>query len=154
MKTYTKEELKQIIELHREWLLDSSKGSCAYLQDANLRGANLRGANLQGANLQGAYLQDAILQDADLRGANLQGAYLRGAKSFIRIESQYRYQSYGYYCNGNKRVRLGCFDRTVEEWDADFWNNPGEFPEGSPQGENRLFVYNCIKTWLIDNEAL
>ena len=93
-------------------------------------------------------MQGAYLQGADLRSADLQGA-----EGIIRIESQYPYQAYGYYFDGKMRIRLGCFDRTIEEWDADFWNNGKEFPKDSPQGENRLFVYNCIKQWLIVNES-
>ena len=72
-------ELNKILELHKLWLEDNSKGERAYLQDADLRGANLRGANLRGANLQDANLQDANLQDANLRDADLRGADLRGA---------------------------------------------------------------------------
>jgi len=139
----------------------------AYLQGADLQGAYLQDADLQGADLQGAYLQRAYLQGADLQGAYLQGAYLRGAylqdadlqgadlqraKRIIRIESQYPYQSYGYYCDGKKRVRLGCYDRTIEEWDADFWNNESDFPKDSPQGKNRFMIYTFLKTWLIENE--
>lgn len=80
-------------------------------------------------------------------------ADLRGAKQIIRIESQYPYQAHGYYCKNKKRVRLGCFDRTVEEWDSNFWNNDEEFPENSPQGKNRFMIYTFIKEWLIANEV-
>ena len=88
--------LTEILELHKLWLEDNTKGQGqrANLQYANLRYANLRYANLQyadlrhaelqgvdlrGANLRGANLQYANLQYAELRHANLQGADLRGA---------------------------------------------------------------------------
>jgi len=77
-------ELNKILELHKLWLEDNSKGERADLQRANLQGADLQGANLRYANLQDANLQDANLQganlrDADLRYADLRGANLRGA---------------------------------------------------------------------------
>ncbi|HHN1865830.1 TPA: pentapeptide repeat-containing protein, partial [Pseudomonas aeruginosa] len=64
MKTYTKEELAEIIEKHRMWLDDEEGG-----ERANLRGANLGGADLIDANLIDASLIDANLIDASLRGA-------------------------------------------------------------------------------------
>ena len=54
-------ELKKVLDEHKQWLTDSSKG----------KKANLRGANLREANLRGADLREADLQRADLREANL-----------------------------------------------------------------------------------
>ena len=109
MKTYTTDELKEILRLHRLWRMDEEGGSRADLRRAVLRravlsyadlsGAVLRGADLRravlrgavlsyadlsgaylcGADLRGADLRGAVLQDADLRGAYLCGADLRGA---------------------------------------------------------------------------
>jgi len=81
MKTYTAEQLKEILELHRKWMVNEDGGKRANLRGANLSGANLRGANLSGAylidaDLSYAYLNDANLRRADLRRANLSGAYL------------------------------------------------------------------------------
>jgi hypothetical protein len=75
VKTYTVEELREILAEHGKWLRNEG-GKRANLRDANLQGAYLQGANLRDANLQGAYLQGAYLQGANLRDANLQGAYL------------------------------------------------------------------------------
>ena len=61
-----KEELDEILELHRLYLRGDEKGKCANLEGADLRFANLKGANLRGANLKGA-----DLEGADLEGANL-----------------------------------------------------------------------------------
>ena len=66
MKTYTKEELKVILDNHKKWLLWATDGV-----RADLSGANLSGANLSGADLSGAYLSRANLSGADLSGANL-----------------------------------------------------------------------------------
>ena len=139
-------DLQKILQEHKEWLLISSEGRRADLQGADLRRADLRRADLQEADLQGADLRRADLRRADLRRADLQGA-----EGIIRIESQYTYQSYGYYYNNQLRVRLGCFDRTIEEWDSDFWNNEEEFPKDLPEGKNRLMIYNFIKEWLLEN---
>ena len=70
----TKEELREVLRLHKLWLDGDENGKCA-----NLRGASLRWADLQGADLQGADLREADLRGADLRGADLREADLRGA---------------------------------------------------------------------------
>jgi len=79
MKTYTPEELAEVLEKHRMWLDDEEGGEQADLRGAYLRGADLSDANLRGANLSDAYLSDANLSDADLRGADLSDAYLSDA---------------------------------------------------------------------------
>ncbi|MCB2251814.1 pentapeptide repeat-containing protein, partial [Pseudomonas chlororaphis] len=65
MKTYTPEELAEILSKHRAWLCDEEGGERADLGGANLRGANLGDANLGDANLRGANLGDANLGDAN-----------------------------------------------------------------------------------------
>ena len=150
----------------------------AYLQGADLRGADLRGADLQGADLRGAYLQGADLrgaylqgadlQGADLRGADLQGAYLRGAdlqgadlrgadlqgvkiKTAAVFAGLYLYYIIAYITETDEhRVKMGCHDRSVTEWDSDFWNNNIEFPnDGSFKSNQRLHAYNFAKQWLV-----
>jgi hypothetical protein len=89
MKTYTTDELKEILRLHRLWRIDEEGGSradlcgavlCgAVLRDAVLCGADLRDADLCGADLCGAVLCGAVLRDAVLCGADLRDADLRGA---------------------------------------------------------------------------
>jgi hypothetical protein len=94
MKTYTAEQIKETLRLHKLWLDGDPSGVRANLRGANLQGANMRDANMQvgnmrfanmqnadmrGANLRGANLRDANLRDANLQGANLQGADMRGA---------------------------------------------------------------------------
>jgi hypothetical protein len=84
-----KKELDLILEKHKLWLEDNSKGERADLRKANLRGADLswanlreaelNGADLHVANLSGANLSGAILRKADLRGANLSWADLSEA---------------------------------------------------------------------------
>ena len=74
-KKYSAEELKEIIELHRKYLLGKGGG-----KQANLSRANLSRAYLSGADLSGAYLSGADLSGADLSGADLSGANLHGTK--------------------------------------------------------------------------
>lgn len=89
-----KKELVAILQQHKEWLADNTKGNRADLQEADLRRANLKGADLRDADLswadlrgtdlswadlQGADLYEANLQGADLQGADLRGADLQGA---------------------------------------------------------------------------
>ena len=47
----TKQELQEILGLHRKWLNKEEGGKRADLREANLREANLRRADLWGANL-------------------------------------------------------------------------------------------------------
>lgn len=75
-----RQELNEILELHKKWLNDEEGGVRANLREADLQGARLQGANLQGANLLGAYLQHARLQGANLQGADMEGADLRHAR--------------------------------------------------------------------------
>ena len=70
--------LTEILELHKLWLEDNTKGQRANLRHADLQDADLRHAELQGVDLQGADLRYADLRGANLRGANLQGAELQG----------------------------------------------------------------------------
>ena len=75
----TNEEIKKILENHKNWLYGKPDGFRADLQGADLQGAGLWRADLRKANLREADLQGADLQGADLRGADLQGANLWGA---------------------------------------------------------------------------
>ena len=78
MRTFTKEQLKQILADHKKWL-ENEGGSCADLSEANLSGANLSGANLSRANLSEANLFEANLYRANLFRANLFEANLSRA---------------------------------------------------------------------------
>ncbi|MCP4987223.1 MAG: pentapeptide repeat-containing protein [Colwellia sp.] len=132
-------------------------GEGANLRDANLIDADLRGADLIGANLRGADLRDADLRDADLRGANLIGANLIGAnKNTIKIEKiivitgLYRYTVMPVIDQeGNEYIRLGCYFRTIDDWEMDFWNNNRDFPnDGSIDSELRKLAYETGKRWI------
>lgn len=64
----------------------------------------------------------------------------------------YKYHAVAYFDKQKKQniIRMGCFARTVEQWDADFWNNPKEFPnDGRPRSVERWEVYQDLKTKLL-----
>jgi Family of unknown function (DUF5758)/Pentapeptide repeats (8 copies) len=92
-----KDELKLILDNHKAWLLDNSKGAKANLFRANLYGTdlsevnlseadlsevNLYEVNLYGANLYGTDLFRANLSEANLSRANLSRANLSRANLF------------------------------------------------------------------------
>ena len=94
MRTFTPEQLKEIIESHGRWLLDSTKGKKADLRDSdlsysnlsgsnlsygNLSYSNLRGSNLSGSNLSGSDLSGSDLSYSNLSGSNLSYSNLRGS---------------------------------------------------------------------------
>ena len=79
MRTLSKEELQEILEKHRKWVLREDGGERANLRRTNLREADLREADLRGADLRGADLREADLRRANLREADLREADLRGA---------------------------------------------------------------------------
>ena len=120
--------------------------SGAYLSGADLSGAYLRGADLRGADLSGAYLSGAYLTGADLSGADLSGNKIETANVFTGL---YKYVVIAYITETKgKRVKMGCFDRSLEEWEDNFWNNDNEFPnDGSIESEKRLMAFNVAKMW-------
>ena len=124
----------------------------ADLRGADLQGADLHGADLRGADLRGADLHGAYLQGADLRGAYLQGAYLQGfkIKAAAVFTGLYTYVVMPYITDENEmRVKMGCHDRSVKEWDENFWNNNREFPnDGSFKSGQRLLAFETAKAWL------
>jgi len=93
------------------------------------------GTYLTGADLGGTYLTGADLGGADLRGADLGTGKVKTIA--VALES------------GECRVKMGCHDRSVKEWDANFWNNENEFPnDGSVKSELRVIAYNTAKAWI------
>jgi hypothetical protein len=79
MKTYNQQELKNILELHRKWVMNEAGGERADLRYADLSYADLSYADLRYANLRYADLSYADLRYANLRYADLRYANLRYA---------------------------------------------------------------------------
>ena len=114
MRTYTQEELTEILELHQKWLND--KGGIR----ANLSNNDLYGANLYGTNLCNANLKDANLKGSDLSHANLKGANLSGAKLLRTIgdmQSVKSFQVEKYMITYTDTIlNIGCKSYTIDEW--------------------------------------
>jgi uncharacterized protein YjbI with pentapeptide repeats len=66
MRKFTPEELKKILEDHKLWLNDHSKGARANLRYADLSFADLRSADLRYSDLRNADLSNADLSYSDL----------------------------------------------------------------------------------------
>lgn len=57
----SREELNEILELHKKWMEGDKEGKRADLSYADLKGADLKGANLRSADLRSADLRDVYL---------------------------------------------------------------------------------------------
>jgi len=144
--------------------LSSAKLLSADLRFADLRYADLISADLILANfiladLSLAKLSTADLCSAKLSSANLGFAYFRenekSAKAAI-FTGLYRYLVIPYITEtGEKRIKMGCYNRSLQEWETDFWNNPDDFPnDGSEASKLRLMAFNTAKEWfkIVSNE--
>jgi hypothetical protein len=78
MRTITKEELQEIIKLHKLYFIGNPTGVRAYLSNADLRYADLRYANLSNA-----YLSNADLRYADLRYVKNISNYVESTTSIL-----------------------------------------------------------------------
>ena len=96
------------------------------------------------------------LLEAVKRGAYLRGAYLRGAdgdrigvKKAIFISGLYKYVCIPFIGEDETEwLVLGCYTRTLKEWEKDFWNNDSEFPNnGDEDSELRLLAFETAKKW-------
>jgi hypothetical protein len=130
MKTYTAEQIKETLRLHKLWLDGDPSGVRANLRGANLQGANLRDANLRDANLQvgnlqgadmrGANLRDANLQVGNLQGADMRGANLRGADLQFAVGNMREIKSMQIdtwaVTYTSDMLQIGCQRHSIELW--------------------------------------
>ena len=86
------------------------------LLEAIKSGADLSGADLRRANLSGADLRRADLSGADLRRANLSGAENKET-AYLPIFCKWT------PCIIGNRIRIGCKEKTIQEWDYFFASN-------------------------------
>ena len=116
MKTYSADELAEIIEKHGKWLRDESEGERANLIGANLSRANLSRANLSGANLSGADLISANLIGADLSYANLEecSSYWSALGNRVELKSM-QCDTYDVTYTAT-RMQIGCQLHLISEW--------------------------------------
>ena len=71
---------------------------------------------------------------------------------FIRLKFINGLYNYSVACilgkNGTKYIKMGCYLRTLAEWENDFWNNNNEFPNDDSEKSNmRKFAFECAKKW-------
>jgi hypothetical protein len=136
MRTFTTEQLDEIIRKHRAWLNDEEGGeranlSSANLSSADLRYADLRYASLRSANLSSADLRYADLSSADLRYADLRSASLRSA-NLSSADLRYAASIWGAFGNLSQvksvqcdlwpvtytadKMQIGCQFHALTEW--------------------------------------
>jgi hypothetical protein len=127
VKTYTADQLKEVLKLHAAFLEGNPEGVKANLQSADLRSADLQSANLRSADLRSADLQYANLRSADLRSANLQSADLQYAN--LRSAIIPTGESWTDYLGQVVPALLAAGGKSIEQivaagaWDCHSWEN-------------------------------
>lgn len=111
MKTYTPEELSEILEKHRLWLDDEEGGERANLTGANLTGANLADAYLARANLARANLTDAYLTRAYLAELSTMRGLSGNLREVKAIQADIRPVTYT-----ATHMQIGCQLHLITEW--------------------------------------
>ena len=105
-----RDDLNEVLRLHKMWLDGERGGERADLRGAYLRRANLRLADLEGADLRGAYLEEA----------NLRGAEFLCFGNMMEIKTlQIDRWSVGYTAQD---LQIGCQRHPIEKWRK--WNTP------------------------------
>ena len=103
MRTFTKQELEEILDNHKLWLSSGGKkGERADLSSADLRNADLSNADLSSANLSFTDLSSANLSSAILNSANLSSADLRSAnlRSANLSNANLDFSAFPLWCGG------------------------------------------------------
>ena len=125
--------------------------SLANLSHAQFTETNLYKVRFYGANLSktifGSNLEIPNLYSASLYGANFGYGSIERYRVIIGL---YRYIVIAYITEKRiKRIKMGCFDRSLKEWENDFWNNTAEFPnDKSCESQARLLAFKTAKEWL------
>ena len=92
------------------------------------------------------------LIEAVKQGANLQGAYLQWikVKKAIILTGLYKYIVIPILAeDGQEYVTMGCYTRSVKEWQEDFWNNTSEFPnDNSIPSQLRKMAFDFAIKWI------
>ena len=61
----------------------------------------------------------------------------------------YKYHVSAHINNGIQHIQLGCYLRTRDEWEGDFWNNPNEFTDHkSQESKRRKFAFKVACKYL------
>ena len=105
MRTFTKEELAEIIESHGKWLHGNDGGERAELSYSDLRYSNLSGSDLRGSNLSGSNLRGS-----DLSGSNLRGS-IGNCENIKSMQCDMWLVSYT-----ETTLNIGCQTHLISEW--------------------------------------
>ena len=144
MRKITQKNLNEILELHKLWLLDNTKGKKANLsftdlsntdlsntdlsnsdlKFTNLIYANLKRANLSNSNLNNAYLNNANLgftdlSNTDLRNTILINTDLSFAKNILLFQKPNGRICYAVKHTNCIMIQAGCFWGTIDEFEQD-----------------------------------
>ena len=142
MKTYTPEQLAEILRLHALWVKPEGGERAnlygANLRSANLSGANLRSANLRSANLSGANLSGANLRSANLRSANLRSANLRSADLSESRGMQYAQAAFTAHGERGRMLTLAAIGEARRFFCGCFQGTPQELAEYIAKGPDNL----------------
>jgi hypothetical protein len=141
--------------------LRNSNLSFSNLSNSILSNSDLRYSNLSYSDLRNSFLSNAFLMYTNLSHSNLSNAvrFNQTIKKFKRFDNLYRYDNEIIINTENKVFwGFGCFFRSLEDWEKDFWNNPTEFPnDGSEKSKRRwnafLFLKNEVELMLNNNQG-
>jgi len=140
-------ELRNII-ISGDSLVDNS-----YIGNGSrvVNGSRVNGSTVNGSTVDGSTVVD---------GSRVNGSRVNGSRvvdgstvdgSIDKYTAIFATNLYEYSCGGylkktgKQAIQMECYDRLRSEWEADFWNNPSEFPnDGSPKSEARLRAFKTI----------
>ena len=158
MRYISKEDLKEIISRHHDWLCDREGGERANLSSANLSSADLSSADLRYADLSSADLRYANLSSANLSSADLSSADLRYADlSYADLSENELWGTVGnsrhiktllisedYIITYTKEyLQIGCERHAIKDW----WKfNDDRIKD--MDGETALVFWNKYKTFI------
>ena len=95
----------------------------------------------------GAFIHDGarISDGASIR----KDAIIKKGGEGLVLHGSYKYPASVYFDSRTEEIiiRLGCYHRTIKEWESDFDNNIKEFPRGSREREARWKTFQFLKKW-------
>ena len=148
-------------EIIRRYAEGERSFSMVDLSGCDLSGSDLSGCSLSGSDLSRCDLSGSDLTRCSLSGSNLPWCNLTGAtrlgckiKHFRRWDGLYRYDVE--ICISEDDgcvVKMGCYTRTLAEWEKNFWNNYLEFPhDQSRRSKQRLAAFEFAVSYA-ENEG-
>ena len=122
--------------------------------DSRFDGSTFVGSRFDGSTFVGSTFAGSRFVDSRFDGSRFDG---RNGEKLIASAAMgwcglYDYYVFAIVSDKGPWIRMGCRWRSLAEWEADFWNNPKEFPnDGSPKSNMRLAAFNYVKEWIKNN---